>query len=357
MDTANPLIAALLEAMPLAALVIAPGRRISAANARAEALFGPIAEGTDLVRVMRQPVALSVADAALAGKASMAELSLRQPATARLRLHGSPLAQPRGHALLSLEDISALRQAESLRARFVADVSHELRSPLTALMGFIETLQGPPGDDPAARQKFLEIMEQEAQRMRRLINDLLSLARLEEEEHLRPQGPVCLAAQIERAIEVLGPQIARSKTQISLKIAPQAQGVEIPGDPDQLMQLALNLIENAIRYGAGAPVMVGLEMRELPGGPLPGPALALIVRDQGPGIAREHLPRLTERFYRTDESRSQALGGTGLGLAIVKHILNRHRGRLTIESALGEGSTFTALLPLGPARGEGPQLV
>ena len=354
MSLESQALAGLLDALPLAALVIGPERRIAAANARAEALLGPIPLGADLVRLLRHPDALALADAALSGKAGSAELALRRGGGAQLRLHGGPLDRPAGHALLSFEDITALRQAETLRARFVADVSHELRSPLTALMGFIETLQGPPGADEAARARFLGIMEQEAQRMCRLIRDLLSLARLEEEEHLRPLAPVPVQAQIRRALEVLEPEIARSGTQVALRIAPEAEGAEIPGDADQLMQLALNLIENAIRYGEGGPVTVGLEIREK-GGPSGAPHLALSVADNGPGIAREHLPRLTERFYRTDESRSQALGGTGLGLAIVKHILNRHRGRLTIESTPGRGSTFTALLPMEarPARPRG----
>jgi two-component system, OmpR family, phosphate regulon sensor histidine kinase PhoR len=225
-----------------------------------------------------------------------------------------------------------------MRADFVANASHELRTPLASLIGFIETLQGPARDDAAARERFLGIMRGQARRMARLIDDLLSLSRIELKEHLAPREPVALAPVLLQVIEAHGPLAAEAGVALALD---GGASLTVPGDRDELVRVVENLVENAVKYGgSGGRVEVGLAAE--------GGFAEIRVRDHGPGIAPEHLPRLTERFYRVDVTESRQKGGTGLGLAIVKHILNRHGGRLAVESAPGRGATFRALLPLGP---------
>ena len=240
--------------------------------------------------------------------------------------------------------VARTEQMEKLRRDFVANVSHELRSPLTALLGFIETLQGPARDDPVARERFLVIMSREAGRMTRIVRDLLSLSRVESEERVRPTGRVDLAALVSSAVQTLRP-LAESQS-IALTVEGASEPVFAAADPDQITQVFTNLIENALKYGGtGKRVVVSLERREgVPG--FPCKVAAISVQDWGEGIDEVHLPRLTERFYRVDSHRSREKGGTGLGLAIVKHIIHRHRGRLKIISHKGEGSRFTVFLPL-----------
>ena len=229
-----------------------------------------------------------------------------------------------------------------MRADFVANASHELRTPLATLSGFIDTLQGPARDDAAARERFLAIMEAQATRMARLIDDLLSLSRIELNAHVRPVTPVDLAALVRQVVDALQ-TLARDRG-VEIAVTAPPKPLIVPGDRDELVRLFENLIENALKYGgSGKRVAVALSR----GAAADGAAEAIVaVRDYGPGIAAEHLPRLTERFYRVDVAGSRAQGGTGLGLALVKHILNRHRGRLAIESKAGEGATFTVRLPL-----------
>ena len=228
-----------------------------------------------------------------------------------------------------------------MRVDFVANASHELRTPLASLLGFVETLQGPAREDEAARRKFLSIMREQAQRMSRLVDDLLSLSRIEQHLHVRPDTPVDLVGILRHIIDTLSP-MAYDKN-VTLKIEAPAS-VIVAGDRDELLRVAENLIENAIKYGAAdamtAKKDVDIVIRAN------GAQAYLSVRDYGPGIALEHLPRLTERFYRVDAGQSRAKGGTGLGLAIVKHIVARHGGRLNIESKPGEGATFSVALPL-----------
>ncbi|UPG74311.1 ATP-binding protein [Roseomonas gilardii subsp. gilardii] len=226
-----------------------------------------------------------------------------------------------------------------MRADFVANASHELRTPLASLIGFIETLRGPAEDDAEARHHFLGIMAEQAERMRRLIDDLLGLTRIEISEHQPPAGQVDLAVLARAETEALAPILALRKTRLRLELEP---ALARPADQDQLAQVLRNLVENAVRYGReGGEVRVATGTAE--GG------VFLRVSDDGPGIAREHIPRLTERFYRVDKGRSRHVGGTGLGLAIVKHVVNRHRGRLAIESVVGEGASFRVWLPGVPA--------
>jgi two-component system, OmpR family, phosphate regulon sensor histidine kinase PhoR len=244
-------------------------------------------------------------------------------------------------ALATLRDMTEAHRVERMRVDFVANASHELRTPLASLLGFVETLQGPAKDDAAAREKFLAIMREQAQRMARLVDDLLSLSRIEQHLHLRPDTLVDLAMLVAHIVDTLSPMAEESGLTLSVELA---QNVIVPGDRDELARVIENLIENAIKYGrkdegaeAGA-IEVSLALAQ-------GDAV-LTVTDHGPGIAPEHLPRLTERFYRVDAGKSRAKGGTGLGLAIVKHIVLRHRGRLVIDSTLGKGATFRIFLPL-----------
>ena len=243
--------------------------------------------------------------------------------------------------LMTFHDLTPLRRVEEMRADFVANASHELRTPLAALSGFIDTLQGPARDDPRARERFLGIMHIQATRMARLIDDLLSLSRVELSAHVRPDTLVDIVPIIRTVADGLEP-LARER-QVVIDIDLPEQPVWIAGDREELLRVFENLIENALKYGAsGGKVIVSLTMAVSGEGV---PEVRVMVRDFGPGIAPEHLPRLTERFYRVDVGDSRAQGGTGLGLSLVKHIVNRHRGRLLIESALKNGATFTACFP------------
>ena len=242
--------------------------------------------------------------------------------------------------LMTFHDLTPLRRVEEMRADFVANASHELRTPLAALSGFIETLQGSARDDAKARERFLPIMQEQARRMARLIDDLLSLSRIELNAHRRPDSSVDLAPIVRQVVDGLQ-TLARDRG-VSVQIDGSG-ALTVPGDRDELVRVFENLVENALKYGAaGRRVDISLS----DGKSSEGEPEALVgIRDYGPGIAPEHLPRLTERFYRVDVTESRAQGGTGLGLALVKHILNRHRGRLLIESVPGAGAKFTVHLP------------
>jgi two-component system phosphate regulon sensor histidine kinase PhoR len=237
--------------------------------------------------------------------------------------------------LVLLRDLTQQQQIERMRADFVANASHELRTPLASVIGFIETLKGAARDDPEARARFLDLMQAQADRMRRLVDDLLSLSRIEMNAHRRPTDTVELGSTARQAIELLATVAEAAGVQVRLQCP---EPVTVAGDRDELLQVVANLVENAVKYaasGKNVDVAVGRE----------GEMATVAVTDYGPGIAPEHIPRLTERFYRVSVKDSRARGGTGLGLAIVKHILNRHRGKLRIESRRGHGSTFTVLLP------------
>jgi two-component system phosphate regulon sensor histidine kinase PhoR len=243
--------------------------------------------------------------------------------------------------LMTFHDLTPLRRVEEMRADFVANASHELRTPLAALSGFIETLQGSARDDAKARERFLPIMQEQARRMARLIDDLLSLSRIELNAHRRPDTPVDLVPIVRQVADGLQ-TLARDRG-VTVQVD-AANAVRVPGDRDELVRVFENLVENALKYGAaGKRVEIGFSEGESPEGEQEA---RISVRDYGPGIAPEHVPRLTERFYRVDVRESRAQGGTGLGLALVKHILNRHHGRLLIESLPGAGATFTVYLPL-----------
>jgi two-component system, OmpR family, phosphate regulon sensor histidine kinase PhoR len=243
--------------------------------------------------------------------------------------------------LMTFHDQTPLRRVEEMRADFVANASHELRTPLAALSGFIDTLQGPAKDDAKARERFLTIMHAQATRMARLIDDLLSLSRVELSAHVRPDTLVDIVPIIRQVADGLEPLAHERQVVVDINLPDAA--ILIAGDREELLRLFENLIENALKYGAsGGKIIVSLSAAVSGEGT---PEIRVMVRDFGPGIAPEHLPRLTERFYRVDVGDSRAQGGTGLGLSLVKHILNRHRGRLLIESVPRNGAVFTACFP------------
>jgi len=339
---------AILDGLTTAVFVIDGNRRILLANTAAADLFGVGLVDQDFVQAVRHPDCLQSVEDVLGGRDSSAaviSLPLPVPSIYRVSVVGlNPDDETGARAVISFDDISHVLEAEHMRSDFVANVSHELRSPLTALSGFIETLKSAAKDDPAARERFLDIMERESLRMNRLIDDLLSLSKIEINERVRPAGLVNITTIIENVITTLCAQTTEERCAIRLE---KPAGIDlIPGDEDELTEVFQNLIDNAIKYGEpGSEVVVSVREVGRTFG-IQGPALAIDVQDQGPGIAAEHIPRLTERFYRVDDSRSRDKGGTGLGLAIVKHILNRHLGRLQIRSEPGNGSTFTALLPM-----------
>jgi two-component system phosphate regulon sensor histidine kinase PhoR len=354
-----------LDALHDPVLLLAEDRTVLRVNDAASRLFGARLLGRDLAEGLRQPELLAAVDAVLAGAADRtAQLAIPVPIERAFEVRirrfdrsGEP-EEPRPArvpaALVSLYDLTAIRRSERMRADFVTNASHEMRTPLASLIGFIETLRGPARDDAVARDRFLSIMQQQAERMSRLVNDLLSLSRIELDEHVAPTEPVDLGVLLRGVADALELRAAGRRMRFVLDIADDLPPV--PGDADQLHQVMQNLAANAIAYGRPeTPVTIRACRAE--GGK---PGVTVAVEDQGEGIPRHHLPRLTERFYRVDPARSRAIGGTGLGLAIVKHIVNRHRGRLEIDSEVGQGSIFTVYLPaveptagarLVPARG------
>ncbi len=338
-----------LAAVPLPCIFINDAERIVAANTEALTLIGQIAIGQNYVTILRQPALLDAIDATMSdGTARTAQYLSNdgvQDTTFRVTCRA---VRPHSEAvvyavLLTFEDISHLEQANQMRRDFVANVSHELRTPLTALMGFIETLRGPARGDAKAAARFLDIMQNEAERMNRLVGDLMSLNRVERDERVRPTQSVVLNEILDSTLQSLQP--LASDAGVIFETDFPDDPVEMYGDDDQLRQVFTNIVENAIKYG-GAGGRITLRMTTNAREPaLRSPGVRVQIIDYGAGIDPVHLPRLTERFYRADDHRSSELGGTGLGLAIVKHIINRHRGRLRVQSNLGEGAVFTVILP------------
>ena len=337
------------------------GPRVAYANYAARDLLHLRAE-TNLVAALRHPRVLDRVDRALAeGAAGNASY---QPAgderTWRIATVPMPSGGAPSRALMAFRDDTAVRASQRLGADFLANASHELRTPLASLAGFIETLQGPARDDAEARERFLGIMAAQAGRMSRLVDDLLSLSRIEMNEHVPPRGSVELALAVRDVLDALAPVAEAQDVRVEADL-PAAGETTLEGDRDQIVQVVQNLIDNALKYtpagGAASvvvracedaawqdPVQSGAARLALvtPARPTTGPTVVLRVRDWGQGIPREHLPRLGERFYRVDEGGRR---GTGLGLAIVRHVVNRHRGTLLVESLPGAGTTFTVALP------------
>ena len=336
---------AILDLLPDPVILIGLQREVVFANRAAVDLLQASYRDRDLAQSFRHPVVLEIADAVLKGAAERrAEIDILLPVPRILEARA--IAVPPGgpvRAMLTFHDMTDSRHAEQIRQDFVANVSHELRSPISAIVGFIETLRGPAREDPAARDRFLGIMAEEAQRMSRLIDDLLSLSRVEATEHVRPREPVNVVTILGTVRDLLTRRAGERQMDIQLELDPNLP--PIPGIRDELSEVFHNLLDNAIKYGrSGTAVRVSAQaIDRIPN--IGGAGLAVSIENQGDGIEAEHIPRLTERFYRVDKGRSRKLGGTGLGLAIVKHIVNHHRGRLAVESVVGEGARFTVYLP------------
>ncbi len=342
---------AVVERLPDPLIVLAADRSVRRANAAARTAFG-----ADMLAVLRHPVLRGAVDRAFAqGTPQHAALTIPVPIPRELQataiVMDPPLADG-GRAMIVLSDRTRERAAERTRADFVANASHELRTPLASLIGFIETLRGPAADDRPAQQRFLAIMAEQAERMNRIIDDLLGLSRIELTEHRPPSESVDLAALVPRIAAGFEPRMAARRVTLAVEVAGSLPPVV--ADADQLAQVLHNLLDNAVKYGREAGT-IRLSVRAVatePRFPV-RPGVLIAVADDGTGIPREHLPRLTERFYRVDAGRSRAVGGTGLGLAIVKHIVNRHRGQLAIESEEGAGTTVSVWLPQARSDGGG----
>jgi two-component system phosphate regulon sensor histidine kinase PhoR len=330
----------IVEAIDIAAILLDAERRIVAFNRHAADLFTSISAGAPIALASRNPdLMLSIDRVFSEGRSETTEFTERMLQGRRFIVTSTLLSGRQ--LLLQFRDTSEQERLAQLRADFIANASHELRTPLASIKGFIETLQGTARDDEKARTRFLEIMGSQAQRMNRILDDLLSLSRIEMRAHLRPEGTVDLNELIAHVIRGLEPLASQADIALSFK-TDHAQP-PVRGDRDELEQVMQNLIHNALKYGRGGG-RVDVEITHRPAPKSGRPRVAISVSDDGPGIAPEHLPRLTERFYRVDTARSREKGGTGLGLAIVKHILNRHRGELEISSEVGRGSRFTVIL-------------
>ncbi len=336
-----------LDAIPMPAVFVETQMRIVGANDRARALNANAGDPRPFVLVFRQPSLGTALEACMSTGTAQKAIYHHRDGPHEIRYEVT-LSRVQGGeidgCLLCFNDTTHLKQADQMRRDFVANVSHELRTPLTAILGFIETLQGPAHGDQKAQDRFLATMAAEAGRMNRLVADLLSLSRVEEEARVRPTTIVDLDQLLRSTVRNLEP--VAEEVGGSLFYDAPMEAPKLQADSDQLFQVFTNLIENALKYG-GQGTEVTLRISKSPRDHvLRVPVLRISVEDTGPGIAPTHIPRLTERFYRIDSHRSREMGGTGLGLAIVKHILNRHRGRLAVESTEGEGSVFTVILPV-----------
>lgn len=337
----------LIAILDLPAFALDDENAVAGANAGVREIFPGIADGRLIHQVSRGPALLQAINTARdLGAPQACEIQSRSPTGRRLLVSVTPLkytatADRNPHLLLQFSDLTEQDRLMQLRTDFIANASHELRTPLATIRGFVETLQGPASNDTASRQKFLGIMQAQAARMSRILDDLLSLSRIEMREHVTPSDLVDVAQILRTTAGSL--ELLAGEAKINLRLAVETGSTLVRGDGDELVQVFQNLIQNAIKYGReNGNVEVTLASRPSRAGHLP--KVVVSVKDDGPGIAEEHLPRLTERFYRVDTATSRERGGTGLGLAIVKHIISRHRGELKITSALGMGSAFTVIL-------------
>ncbi|MBR1221088.1 two-component sensor histidine kinase [Bradyrhizobium sp. U87765 SZCCT0131] len=344
----TPVVRAVVEGMPDPAVLLDRAGRVLHFNTAAGQLAPALRKGELAQFALRSPEIITALRQAIATAEPKRTTYLDHvPVDRWMELIVTPIAVPTAFGgsdycmLMTFHDQTPLRRVEEMRADFVANASHELRTPLAALSGFIDTLQGPAREDPKARERFLAIMHAQATRMARLIDDLLSLSRVELSAHVRPDTSVDIVTIIRQVVD--GLESLAKERQVAIEVDLPTLPIAIAGDREELLRLFENLIENALKYGAsGGRVIVSLVMANSTDG---APEVRVLVRDFGPGIAPEHLPRLTERFYRVDVGDSRNQGGTGLGLSLVKHILNRHRGRLLIESVPAKGATFTACFP------------
>ena len=339
----------ILNAIPLPAIFVDQSERILSENQEAHSLLGKHIHFRHYATILRQPSILNSVEICLremTAQSTRVVINHNQRDrifTVSCRFITEPQYVEGGGVLVIFQDVTQLEEAGHMRRDFVANVSHELRSPLTSLIAFIETLRGSAKTDSKARQYFLDMMEREINRMNRLVNDLLSLSRVESQQKLTPDSKVDIMGVLHTTLYSLQSLLSTSK--INLTLTSVKNSIEILGDSDQLQQVFTNLIENAVKYGGVCGKVVVYISEYDDDEVLQMPSIRISISDNGPGIDPIHLPRLTERFYRADNHRSRELGGTGLGLAIVKHIISRHLGRLLIESELGEGAKFTVVLP------------
>ncbi len=342
-------IQAILSGLADPVIVLDRQGNVSMFNAQAKIALPQLGVGRSSSFAVRSPQVVSAVERVLR-EGAMAETEFHEKVPVErsfevratpVRIDAEPIssASPPTDIVILFRDVTAARRLERMRVDFVANASHELRTPLASLYGFIETIEGPARNDVAAQTRFLAIMREQARRMSRLIDDLLSLSRIELKEHVHPTDEVRLDTVLHEVIDTLSPLALECKTRI------EAEGlakVTVAGDRDELIRVFENLIENAVKYGqSGQRVEVSLSEKDR--------GISVTVRDFGPGIAPEHLPRLTERFYRVDVVESRQKGGTGLGLALVKHILNRHKARLNVRSELGAGASFEVVFPKSPS--------
>jgi two-component system phosphate regulon sensor histidine kinase PhoR len=348
-EASNEAMAGLLEGLPAPAILLSAQGRISRFNSLARDFLPALRSGAPISAFIRDPGVLAAVAGAAARRRQVVAYEQRVPVEHHIEVTVSWIGPESGNPpdnapaiLLHLRDLTEQERLERLREDFVANASHELRTPLASLLGFIETLQGAARNDAAAREQFLAIMARQAQRMARLLDNLLSLSRVEMREHLRPQARVDLGEVAEQVMAALAPMA--EKTQIAMHLERAGGDAIVLGDRDELVQIVANLVENAIKYGrSGGNVWVGIAPDEEAG----ASRFRLTVRDDGIGIDAKHLPRLTERFYRAHDEGGEK-SGTGLGLAIVKHVVTRHRGELQIASKPGKGSTFDIILNEAP---------
>lgn len=326
---------AFLAALPDPSITVDHDGIITSSNEHANDLFQNVIVGRHMTVALRAPIIVqAVGEATVQAKSSRVQYMVRTPVPRNYDVIVSALAG--GLALIIMRDVTYEEQIERMRSDFVANASHELRTPLASLTGFIETMQGAAKNDAKAKDEFLKLMKTQADRMARLIDDLLSLSRIEISEHVQPSGTADLALITKQARDLLSNVAVETSCTLKVDLP---TSLLVVGDADQLSQVVHNLIENAIKY-AGKNKTVEVHGRE------ENNEVVLSVRDDGPGIAAHHVPRLTERFYRVNVQDSRNRGGTGLGLAISKHIINRHRGKLVIESEVGTGSVFSIHLPI-----------
>ena len=333
------------DALPDPVILLNPAGHVLFCNAPARGLFASLRQGSHISSVIRTPEFLDAVSAAPErGRAVTVTYAERVPVGRRMAATVAPLTrggERAGNILVLLRDLTEVERINQMRADFIANASHELRTPLASLRGFIETLQSSAKQDPGARERFLTIMAEQASRMTRLIDALLSLSRVEMNAHVPPSDLVDLNDVINHAKDTLEPLAREMGFRFEVGRFPRPAIVR--GDRDELVQVLQNLVQNSLKYGDKGGV-IRIEAKHIPSLGRQAGRYAIAVIDKGPGIAPEHLPRLTERFYRVDVASSREKGGTGLGLAIVKHILNRHRGELAIASTPGKGSTFTVML-------------
>lgn len=345
----------ILASLPEPLLLLDDERRVVRMNPAAKDLLGQRLLGRNVSTLLRDPLlAEAIERANEEGGEQVVPFVLRGKVEQHMTARVARLSRPsieNATSVLTLNDVTSLKRAEQLRADFVANASHELRTPLSSLIGFLETLRGPAADDAEARDRFLAIMHQQALRMSRLVSDLMSLSRIEMEEHRPPTERLRLDESLRSVVNGLEIKAAARKIVLDCRFD---LPMTVTGEEDEIAQVFQNLVDNAIKYGKeGSRVTIEASLQEegttRRGRRLDRPMTVVSVSDEGEGIAREHIPRLTERFYRIDPARSRELGGTGLGLAIVKHLVNRHRGILEIESEVGRGSRFTVYLPQAQA--------